>query len=86
MKAATAQFFQQNWQLAIDPERLVRDLSLAERKLVQIARALIDGAARLVVFDEPTAPQAQEASLVSSAILRLRDEGHCHSVYFPLPQ
>ncbi|MBN0668758.1 sugar ABC transporter ATP-binding protein, partial [Pseudomonas aeruginosa] len=32
MKAATAQFFQQNWQLAIDPERLVRDLSLAERK------------------------------------------------------
>ena len=28
----------------------------AERKLVQIARALIDGAARLVVFDEPTAP------------------------------
>lgn len=56
MKAATAQFFQQNWQLAIEPERLVRDLSLAERKLVQIARALIDGAARLVVFDEPTAP------------------------------
>lgn len=74
MKAATAQFFQQNWQLAIDPERLVRDLSLAERKLVQIARALIDGAARLVVFDEPTAPEAQEASLVSSAILRLRDQ------------
>ncbi len=31
---------------------------LAERKLVQIARALIDGAARLVVFDEPTAPGA----------------------------
>lgn len=56
MKAATGQFFQQNWQLAIDPERLVRDLSTAERKLVQIARALIDGAARLVVFDEPTAP------------------------------
>ncbi len=76
MKAATAQFFQQHWQLTIDPERLVRDLSLAERKLVQIARALIDGAARLVVFDEPTAPlEAQEASLVSSAILRLRDQG-----------
>ncbi len=38
MKAATA-LFQQNWRLAIDPERLVRDLSSAERKLVQIARA-----------------------------------------------
>ena len=47
-----------------------------ERKLVQIARALIDGAAKLVVFDEPTAPlEAQEASLVSSAILRLREQG-----------
>ncbi len=69
------------------PERLVRDLSLAERKLVQIARALIDGAARLVVFDEPTAPlEAQEASLVSSAILRLRDQGIAILVYFPLPQ
>ncbi|WP_162557438.1 sugar ABC transporter ATP-binding protein [Klebsiella pneumoniae] len=29
MKAATAQFFQQNWQLAIDPERLVRDQGIA---------------------------------------------------------
>ena len=63
-----------NWHHGV--QRLVRDLSLAERKLVQIARALIDGAARLVVFDEPTAPlEAQEASLVSSAILRLRDQG-----------
>ena len=43
---------------------------------MQIARALIDGAAKLVVFDEPTAPlEAQEASLVSSAILRLREQG-----------
>lgn len=86
MKAATAQFFQQNWQLAIDPERLVRDLSLAERKLVQIARALIDGAARLVVFDEPTAPWSAGGQ---SGLLRYpapARPGHCHSVYFPLPQ
>lgn len=86
MKAATAQFFQQNWQLAIDPERLVRDLSLAERKLVQIARALIDGAARLVVFDEPTAPGGAGGQ---SGLLRYpapARPGHCHSVYFPLPQ
>ncbi len=87
MKAATAQFFQQNWQLAIDPERLVRDLSLAERKLVQIARALIDGAARLVVFDEPTAPPGGAGG--QSGLLRYpapARPGHCHSVYFPLPQ
>jgi ribose transport system ATP-binding protein len=76
MNAATAAFFRDSWQLDINPRRLIRDLSLAERKLVQIARALIDGAAKLVVFDEPTAPlEAQEASLVSSAILRLRQQG-----------
>ncbi|WP_165446258.1 sugar ABC transporter ATP-binding protein [[Erwinia] mediterraneensis] len=76
MNAATVAFFRDSWQLTIDPRRLIRDLSLAERKLVQIARALIDGAAKLVVFDEPTAPlEAQEASLVSSAILRLREQG-----------
>ncbi|WP_368751956.1 ATP-binding cassette domain-containing protein, partial [Klebsiella oxytoca] len=76
MNAATEAFFRDSWQLDINPRRLIRDLSLAERKLVQIARALIDGAAKLVVFDEPTAPlEAQEASLVSSAILRLREQG-----------
>lgn len=76
MRQATRDFFLSTWQLAIDPDRLIRQLSLAERKLVQIARALIDGAAKLVVFDEPTAPlEAHEASLVSDAILRLRDQG-----------
>lgn len=82
MNAATEAFFRDSWQLSINPRRLIRDLSLAERKLVQIARALIDGAAKLVVFDEPTAPlEAQEASLVSSAILRLRERDR-HSLYF----
>ncbi|CAK9883845.1 MAG: Galactose/methyl galactoside import ATP-binding protein MglA [Candidatus Erwinia impunctatus] len=76
MRQATRAFFLDTWQLEIDPERLIRQLSLAERKLVQIARALIDGGAKLVVFDEPTAPlEAHEASLVSRAILRLREQG-----------
>ncbi|PLV63284.1 sugar ABC transporter ATPase [Erwinia sp. B116] len=76
MIAATEAFFRDNWQLPINANRLIRDLSLAERKLVQIARALIDGAARLVVFDEPTAPlEAHEASLVTGAILRLQQQG-----------
>jgi len=39
-------------------DALIRDLGIAERKLVQIAAALIDGKARLVIFDEPTAPLA----------------------------
>lgn len=76
MRQATKDFFLRTWQLELDPDRLIRQLSLAERKLVQIARALIDGAAKLVVFDEPTAPlEAHEASLVSDAILRLKEQG-----------
>ncbi len=76
MAEITRQFFRERWQIDIDPRRLIRDLSLAERKLVQIARGLIDGKARLVVFDEPTAPlESHEASLVSDAILRLKSQG-----------
>ncbi|MCS3430662.1 ribose transport system ATP-binding protein [Klebsiella sp. BIGb0407] len=76
MREATRKFFQDTWQIAIDPDSLISQLSLAERKLVQIARALIDGAAKLVVFDEPTAPlEVHEASLVSDAILRLKEQG-----------
>ena len=73
MREATRKFFQDTWQISLDPDSLISQLSLAERKLVQIARALIDGAAKLVVFDEPTAPlEVHEASLVSDAILRLK--------------
>lgn len=56
--------------------RLIRDLGTAERKLVQIARALIDGAAKFVVFDEPTAPLASdEVETVMHAIRRLKEQG-----------
>ena len=56
--------------------RLIRDLGTAERKLVQIARALIDGAAKFVVFDEPTAPLASdEVETVMRAIRRLKEQG-----------
>jgi len=76
MREATRQFFQDTWQISLDPDSLISHLSLAERKLVQIARALIDGTAKLVVFDEPTAPlEVHEANLVSDAILRLKQQG-----------
>ena len=56
--------------------RLIRDLGTAERKLVQIARALIDGHAKVVVFDEPTAPLASdEVETVMRAIAQLKQQG-----------
>ncbi len=55
---------------------LIRDLGTAERKLVQIARALIDDKASLVVFDEPTAPLASgEIEKLFKAIRRLKKRG-----------
>lgn len=60
----------------LDGETLIRDLGSAERKLIQIARALVDEGARLVVFDEPTAPLAAgEIERVFSAVDRLREHG-----------
>ena len=60
----------------INPGALIRDLSPAERKLVQIARALVIEGGKLIVFDEPTAPLAStEVDKVLGAIRRLKDQG-----------
>jgi ribose transport system ATP-binding protein len=59
----------------IDARRLVADLSLAERQLVEIARALAFRA-RLIVMDEPTAPLAeQDAAGLFRTIRTLRERG-----------
>ncbi|PZQ48348.1 MAG: ABC transporter ATP-binding protein [Rhodovulum sulfidophilum] len=50
---------------ALDPRRPVKTLSIAQRQLVQIARALLEPR-RVVIFDEPTAsltPRETEALL-----------------------
>ena len=59
----------------IDPDRLVRTLSIADRQLVQIARALLVPH-RIVAFDEPTAVLTPvEAESLFSIIRQLRDQG-----------
>ena len=60
----------------LDGRTLIRDLGPAERKLIQIARALVDEGAKVIVFDEPTAPLASvEVGRVLAGIRRLRDAG-----------
>ncbi len=76
MRRRAETFLRERLKAEIPGSRLIRDLGTAERKLVQIARALIDGQARVVVFDEPTAPLASEdTDTVLRAIEALKTQG-----------
>lgn len=76
MKSRAERFLRENLGVEISASTLVRDLTVAERKLVQIVRALIDGDARLVVFDEPTAVlAAADIKTLFAAIEQLRSQG-----------
>ncbi len=60
---------------AIDPWRPVASLSLAERQLVEIARALAFQT-RLIIMDEPTAPLPEtDAERLFRTIRHLRERG-----------
>jgi len=57
------------------PETLVRDLSIAERQMVEIARAL-HTRSKLLVMDEPTTTlSARETDRLFALMRQLRDEG-----------
>lgn len=61
--------------LAVSPDAVVRDLSIAERQLVEILRVLLMEA-RVVILDEPTSALApQEVDALLAVIDRLRSDG-----------
>jgi ABC-type sugar transport system ATPase subunit len=60
---------------AIDPSRLMRDLTIGQQQVVQIAAAIGRGA-RIIVFDEPTSSLSQhEAERLYELVVRLRAGG-----------
>ncbi|TCK30848.1 monosaccharide ABC transporter ATP-binding protein (CUT2 family) [Ancylobacter aquaticus] len=59
----------------VSPRALVRDISLANRQLVQIAKALL-GTHRVVIFDEPTAVLTHdEVDPLLDIIIKLKQRG-----------
>lgn len=61
--------------LAVNPDAVVRDLSIAERQLVEILRVLLMDA-EVVILDEPTSALApQEVDALLAVIDRLRTDG-----------
>ena len=61
--------------IELDPGTPARDLSVAERQLVEIAKALSLGA-RIVLLDEPTAVlSAREVDRLLEIVRRLREQG-----------
>ena len=61
--------------LALDPDTLIEDLSLSEKQMVAIARA-VHLSTNLIIMDEPTTMLHQnEVSQLFSAIRKLRSQG-----------
>lgn len=61
--------------LAVEPDAVIRDLSIAQRQLVEILRVLLLDA-RVVILDEPTSALApQEVDALLTVIDRLRSDG-----------
>jgi ABC-type sugar transport system ATPase subunit len=61
--------------LRVDPRLLLRELSLAEWKLIEVARTLTTDA-RFLILDEPTALlDRRDSRTVLATVKRLRDDG-----------
>jgi ribose transport system ATP-binding protein len=61
--------------VALDPEATVESLSIAQRQIIAIARA-ISTTARIIIFDEPTSSLTErETNMLFEMITRLRAEG-----------
>ena len=68
------------------PDTLVSELSIAQRQLLEIAKALSLNS-RLVIMDEPTSSLTlAETDRLMTVIADLKAEGRQHHLHLPSPQ
>ncbi len=61
----------------LDTRALIKEISIADQQMVEIAKALV-GEVKLLVLDEPTALLSErEANLLFECVARLREDGVC---------
>ncbi len=67
----------------IDPTQKISRLSIAERQLVEIAKAL-SKEAKILIMDEPTASLTfEEVKKLFEVMIRLEEKRTCDYLYFP---
>lgn len=74
MNDAARQLFRE-FEVDMDPNTLIRDLSPAQQQIVEIVKAISKNA-RILIMDEPTAPLTmKEVDLLFKMIRKIREEG-----------
>jgi ribose transport system ATP-binding protein len=67
----------ERFHIEVSPRALVKNISISEQQLLQIARALTNRSAEVLILDEPTTSLTeQETERLFRIVRRLKDEKH----------
>jgi ABC-type sugar transport system ATPase subunit len=67
----------ERFHIEVSPQALVKEISISEQQLLQIARALTNRSAEVLILDEPTTSLTdQETERLFRIVRRLKDEKH----------
>ena len=67
----------ERFHIEVSPRTLVKNISISEQQLLQIARALTNRSAEVLILDEPTTSLTeQETERLFRIVRRLKDEKH----------
>ncbi len=76
MRKRTREILQEDLHIDIDPNKLVTDMTLVQKQMVEIARSIYADA-QVIIMDEPTAALGgEEREQLFRLIQRLKDRGH----------